>query len=78
MKKCGIKYRKVGQTVSKYCTENFAFYPLHCKKRLAVFPFPAGMSPTKLSLAGRLVGDIPAGNEKTAKLFYSVLSRVED
>jgi hypothetical protein len=25
---------------------------LHCKKRLAVFPYPAGMSITKLSLAG--------------------------
>jgi hypothetical protein len=25
---------------------------LHCKKRLAVFPSPAGMSLTKLSLAG--------------------------
>ncbi len=27
---------------------------LHCKKRLAVFPSPAGMSLTKLSLAGNL------------------------
>ncbi len=25
---------------------------LHCKKRLTIFPCPAGMSPTKLSLAG--------------------------
>ena len=25
---------------------------IHCKKRLALFPFPAGMSLTKLSLAG--------------------------
>jgi hypothetical protein len=25
---------------------------VHCKKRLAVFPSPAGMSPTKLSVAG--------------------------
>ncbi len=25
---------------------------IHCKKRLAVFPSPAGMSLTKLSLAG--------------------------
>ncbi len=25
---------------------------IHSKKRLAVFPSPAGMSPTKLSLAG--------------------------
>ncbi len=26
---------------------------LHCKKRLTIFLSPAGMSPTKLSLAGR-------------------------
>jgi len=25
---------------------------LHCKKRLAIFPSPDGMSPTKLSLRG--------------------------
>jgi hypothetical protein len=25
---------------------------MHCKKRLAIFPSPAGMSLTKLSLAG--------------------------
>jgi hypothetical protein len=43
---------------------------LHCKKRLAVFPSPAGVSLTKLSLAGNnlfparetLVSDIPAGD----------------
>ncbi len=27
---------------------------LHCKKELAVFPSPAGMSLTKLSLAGKI------------------------
>jgi hypothetical protein len=26
---------------------------IHCKKRLLVFPFPAGMSLIKLSLAGK-------------------------
>jgi hypothetical protein len=26
--------------------------PIHCKKRLAVFPYPDGMSLTKFSLAG--------------------------
>ncbi len=26
---------------------------IHCKKRLAVFPSPAGISPTKLSLDGK-------------------------
>ncbi len=48
-------------------------------KRLAIFPYPAGMSLTKLSLAGitkfpareSLVSDIPAGDGKIAKLFYS-------
>ncbi len=51
------------------------------KKRLAIFPSPAGMSLTKLSLAGiiklflsreSLVSDIPAGDGKIAYLFYSV------
>ncbi len=51
---------------------------IHCKKRLAVFPSPAGMSLTKLSLADitliipakeSLVSDIPAGNGQTANLF---------
>jgi hypothetical protein len=32
---------------------------LHCKKELAIFPSPAGMSLTKLSLAGK----IPAQEE---------------
>jgi hypothetical protein len=44
---------------------------LHCKKRLAVFPSPAGISLTKLSLAGnKLIIPareivIPAGAVKT-------------
>ncbi len=52
---------------------------VHCKKRLAVCPSPAGISLTKLSLAGNfyklfpsresLVNDIPAGDGKTAVLF---------
>jgi hypothetical protein len=29
---------------------------LHCKKRLTIFPSPAGMSLTKLSLAGNNEG----------------------
>ncbi len=28
--------------------------PVHCKKRLPIFPSPAGMSLTKLSLAGNI------------------------
>ncbi len=55
----------------------------HCKKRLAVFPSPAGMSLTKLSLDGNdlffpgpdsLVSDIPAEDRKMANLFYSDLT----
>ncbi len=53
----------------------------HYKKRLAVFPAPAGtgMSLTKLSLAGNklfparesLVSDVPAGDGKTANSYSS-------
>jgi hypothetical protein len=52
---------------------------LHCKKELAIFPSPAGMSLTKLSLGGKktklfpprksLISDIPAGDGKTANSF---------
>jgi hypothetical protein len=51
------------------------------KKRLAIFPSPAGMSLTKLSLAGNyliipesVVGDIPAGDGKMDKIFYSAMA----
>jgi hypothetical protein len=44
-------------------TRNQKPLALHCKKRLAVFPSPAGMSLTKRSLAG---------DKKSAILFYSV------
>ncbi len=61
-----------------------ACYTIHCKKRFAIFPSPAGMSLTKLSLGRNtvfpsresLVSDIPAGDGKIMKLFYSVLSVV--
>ncbi len=56
---------------------------IHCKKRLAVFPSPAGMSLTELSLAGNNliipgqgefgVSDIPAGEWKTAKVFLQCM-----
>jgi hypothetical protein len=54
---------------------------VHCKKRLQVFPSPAGMSLTKLSRPGiillfpaweRLDSDIPTGDRKNYYLFYSV------
>jgi hypothetical protein len=55
---------------------------LHCKKRFANFPSPAGMSLTKLFLDGnnfpsreRLVNDIPAGDGKIVNLFFSVLQQ---
>jgi hypothetical protein len=43
------------------------------RKWLAVFPSPAGMSLTKLSL-----GDIPAGDGKTANLFLQCTVYEED
>ncbi len=57
---------------------------LHCKKWLAIFPSPAGMSLTKLSLAGNnqitvfpawenLVSDIPARDRKIANLFLQCI-----
>jgi len=51
---------------------------LHCKKELAIFPSPAGMSLTKLSGWEKtklfpprksLISDIPAGDGKTANSF---------
>ncbi len=51
---------------------------IHCKKRLSIFPSPAWMPLTKLSLAGNnlnfpssesLVSDIPAGDGKIIDLF---------
>jgi hypothetical protein len=52
---------------------------MHCKKELAVFPSPAGMSLIKLFLGGNnlfffppresFVSDIPAGDGKMANSF---------
>ncbi len=63
-------------------------YALHCKKGFPIFPSPAGMSLTKLSLDGNydviyklflhresLVSDITAGDGNIEKLFYSVISQ---
>ncbi len=56
---------------------------LHCKKELAIFPSPAGMSLTKLSLSGKKLNySCPGrvwsvtsrlGTGKRLTLFYSVL-----
>jgi hypothetical protein len=60
---------------------------LHCIKRLASFPSPAGLSLTKLSWPGiiklfpakeSLVSDIPAWDGKNDNLFYSVISRISN
>jgi hypothetical protein len=45
-------------------------YSIHCKKRLAIIPSPAGIVfPARESL----VSDIPAGEVKIANLFFPVL-----
>jgi hypothetical protein len=55
---------------------------MHCKKRFAIFPSPAGMSLTKLSLAGNnliypVQGEFglwhPSWQGKIVNLFYSVV-----
>jgi hypothetical protein len=61
---------------------------LHRKKSFSIFPSPAGMSLTKLSLGWyydvkyklflpreSLVSDIPAGDVNIEKLFYSVATQ---
>jgi hypothetical protein len=50
---------------------------LNCKKRLAIFPSPAGMSQTKLSLSGNNLRRVwlvtsRLGTEKSLIFFYSV------
>jgi hypothetical protein len=62
--------------------KNIAYATLHGKKYFSIFPSPAEMSLTKLSLGGNndvinklfppkesLVSDIPAGNGNIEKLF---------
>ncbi len=57
--------------------DDHLYQSIQCKKSLAVFSFPAGMSLTKLSMDRNnliiprksLVSDIPAGDRKTADLF---------
>jgi hypothetical protein len=51
-----------------------SMYRVHCIKRLAPFPSPAGMSLNKLFLGGNnLESDIPAGDGNVANLFYGVV-----
>ncbi len=61
---------------------------LHCKKELAIFPSPAGMSLTKLSLGGKKLNysrpgrvwsvTSRLGTGKRLTLFYSVLLATRD
>ncbi len=78
--KCVMFY---SYTVKKLSLKSLykSVHSLHCKKRLAVFPSPAGMSLTKLSLAGNNLiiptqGEFgkwhPGWGRKTANIFYSV------
>jgi hypothetical protein len=66
------------------CIEN-----IHRKKYFSIFPSPAGMSLTKLSLGGNndvinklfppkesLVSDIPSGEGNIEKLFYGVWAEI--
>jgi hypothetical protein len=46
---------------------------LHCKKRFAIFPSPAGMSLTKLSLAGNNLIKISLENDCTTQ-FWNLLT----
>jgi hypothetical protein len=65
-----------------YISLDYMYCTIHCKKRFVIFPSPAVMSLTKLSLGGNndviyklfppkesLVSDIPAGDGKIVALF---------
>jgi hypothetical protein len=64
--------------------ESYLSIAVHCKKRLAIFPSPAGMSLTKLSLAGNnysrlgrvwlVTSRLGTGTSRT--FFYSVLCNI--
>jgi len=73
------------KTMCRKCASHHISYDVHCKKRLASFPSPVGMSLTKLSLGGNndviyklflsresLVSDFPARDGNIANLFYNV------
>jgi hypothetical protein len=51
--------------------------PLHCKKSLLIFPSPAGMSLTKLSMVVKNLiipgqGEFGLGTGKSKTFFYSL------
>jgi len=67
----------------------FLKHVIHCKKSFSIFPSPAGMSLTKLSLGGNnlymtslfpprksLVIDIPAGDGNIKKLFLQCITKL--
>ncbi len=72
---CDTVKKSLTQLRDQELGKELIYKDIHCEKRLAIFPSPAELSLTKLSLTrpGRvLVSDIPAGNGKIANLFYSV------
>jgi hypothetical protein len=48
----GVEGRLQGVLISRLVYGSATILLLHCKKSVAIFPSPAGMSLTKLSLAG--------------------------
>ncbi len=61
-----LKERQIGKKTEK----GYERRCIHCKKKLATFPSPTGMSITKLFPPREsLVSDIPAGGGKTGNLF---------
>ncbi len=65
------------------------FSSVYTAKKVTIFPSPAGMSLTKLSMGGkyeviyklflpreRLISEIPAGDGNIEKLFYGVLDNI--
>jgi hypothetical protein len=80
-----LQTRKSTRVTYDKKVSSFASHRQHCKNSFSIFPFPAGMLLTKLSLGGNndviykllppresLVSDIPAGDGNIEKLFYSV------
>ncbi len=74
--------------IVQMCQNNNGRFNLHCKKELAIFPSPAGMSLTKLSLGGKKLNysrpgrvwsvTSRLGTGKRPTLFYSVVLYLQD
>ncbi len=80
----GIDYASLRSVAGRYDKPIPTWFlsPIHCKKELAIFPSPAGMSLTKLSLGGKKLNysrpgrvwsvTSRLGTGKRPTLFYSV------